>query len=366
VSGAVLLTGATGFLGMEVMQRLVEEQQQEVIALVRARDEGEAHARLDAVVGRLYDSPPPAYESVRALPADLLSDGLGLTAKHRREILARTSVIVHCAASIRFDLPLDEAMRTNAGGAEKILDLAEELQRVGRLEQVVHVSTAYVAGRHEGLFRETDLDLGQTFRNTYEQSKLEAEKRIRARELPVLVTRPSIIVGESYSGWTPAFNVIYWPLQAFARGLIDQVPADPNGIVDIVPVDYVADAIACLTQQCRGRGTIHLVAGKRATTVTKLVELAASSLDKQAPKVVAPDESSNIEGADAFLPYFNVRSQFDATAHVGLAPLQHEVPVLENYFARLISYAQTSRWGKRPLTREAARELTACIARAPM
>jgi thioester reductase-like protein len=360
MSGAVLLTGATGFLGMEVMGRLVEEQDREVIALVRADGEREACERLEGVLHRLYDSPPQAFQRVHALPADLVRDDLGLSAAHRREVLARASVIVHCAASIRFDLPLDEALRTNAGGAEKILDLAGELDRRGRLEQVVHVSTAYVSGRHEGPFAETDMDLGQQFRNTYEQSKLEAERRIRARDLPVLVARPSIIVGESTSGWTPAFNVIYWPLQAFARGLISRVPADPNGVVDIVPVDYVADAIAALTQMGGRSDTVHLVAGERAATVAELIDLASASFGKAPPELVPPRTAVAIPGSDSFLPYFDVRAQFDdARARECLEPLGHEAPALTSYFEGLIDYARDSRWGRRPLTREAARAAAA-------
>jgi thioester reductase-like protein len=360
MSGAVLLTGATGFLGMEVLQRLVEEHDRDVIALVRAGDEREANARLDGVLRRLYATPPPAYDRVRALPADLVRDGLGLSAAHRRDVLARTSVIVHCAASIRFDLPLEEALSINVSGAERILDLGDELDRRGRLEQVVHVSTAYVSGRHDGPFAETDLDLGQRFRNTYEQSKLEAERRIRARQLPVLVARPSIIVGESTSGWTPAFNVIYWPLQAFARGLINSVPADPDGIVDIVPVDYVAGAVAALTNFSAQSDTLHLVAGERATTVAELIDLASTSLGMTAPEVVAPQTSDTIDAGDPFVPYFDVRARFDdALARERLTPLGHEVPALTSYFDALIDYARDSRWGKRPTTREAARRAAA-------
>ena len=80
------------------------------------------------------------------------------------------------------------------------------------------------------MFRETDLDLGQGFRNTYEQSKFDAEKAIgeAAGDLPLAIARPSIVVGDSRSGWTPAFNVIYWPMRAFSRGLMDEVRDRPR------------------------------------------------------------------------------------------------------------------------------------------
>src|SRR5436309_3470078 len=100
------------------------------------------------------------------------------------------------------------------------LDLTERCAARGALRRFAHVSTAYVAGTHEGTFSEADLYVGQSFRNAYERSKYEAERLIRDRvdRLPaVTVVRPSIIVGESRTGWTPAFNVLYVPVRAFAE-----------------------------------------------------------------------------------------------------------------------------------------------------
>ena len=79
-------------------------------------------------------------------------------------------------------------------------------------------------------------------------------------------------MGESDSGWTPAFNVLYWPLRAFSRGLFDTVPALADGRVDVVPVDYVADGIVHLLDRAEA-GVFNLVAGRDAPTVDELIEL---------------------------------------------------------------------------------------------
>src|SRR5207244_3140089 len=133
-------------------------------------------------------------------------------------------------------------------GTRRMLDLAELCSGRGGLESFVHVSTAYVAGEADGSFGEGDLDVGQSFRNAYERTKFEAEVAVRERAstLPVQVVRPSIIVGDSRSGWTPAFNVLYAPLRAFSRGAYPMIPARRSAPVDVVPVDYVADAILAL------------------------------------------------------------------------------------------------------------------------
>ena len=91
---------------------------------------------------------------------------------------------------------------------------------------MTYVSTAYVAGDRRGLAREAELDVGQGFRNAYEQSKHEAERLVwsRRERLPVTIVRPSIVVGERGTGWTASFNVVYGPLRAFASGTYPRAP----------------------------------------------------------------------------------------------------------------------------------------------
>ena len=153
------------------------------------------------------------------------------------------TTIVHSAASVSFTLGIDEAREINLEGTRRMLELAELAQERGGLDCYGHVSTAFVAGNHPGGFAECDLDLGQTFHNSYEQSKFEAEQLVRSHDgLPYTIMRPSIVVGDRNNGWTAAFNVLYWPLRAFARGLFTAVPAIPSAPVDVVSIDYVADA----------------------------------------------------------------------------------------------------------------------------
>jgi thioester reductase-like protein len=355
MSETVLLTGATGFLGMELLARLIDRGEDDVIALVRARDEATAVERLDRVLARLYGAPPRAAARVRAIPADVSLPGLGLSATHRREVLARASSIVHCAASIAFDLPLEEARNINAAGTARVLELAHELDATGRLRRVVHVSTAYVCGRRRGVFGERDAPATASFRNSYEQSKADGERIVASvgAGLPLAIARPSIVVGDSRCGWTPSFNVVYWPLQAFARGLIDEIPADPGGALDIVPVDYVADGILALHDEEEIAGTINLVAGRHAVSNRRLLELASAQFGRAEPPFVAGGALPGIREADVYLPYFDVHTRFDdARARALLDPREIACPPLERYFSTLMDYAASTRWGKRAPTRQ--------------
>ena len=101
----VFLTGATGFLGMEVLARLLEQGDREIVALVRARDNEEASERLDGILRRLWRDPSPYRGRVRAVAGDVTSAGLGIDAAERTGIAEDIGAIMHCAASISFDMP---------------------------------------------------------------------------------------------------------------------------------------------------------------------------------------------------------------------------------------------------------------------
>jgi len=352
----ILLTGATGFLGMDALARLLERED-EVAVLVRAPDEHGAQQRLSNLLARLYERPPAAAGNVRALRGDLLEPGLGLSARDREWLLGSVDRIVHCAASISFDLPLAEAHAINVGGVQRMIELARAIAAAGTLRRVVHVSTAYVSGRHAGEFGERDLDVGQEFRNTYERSKHEAELLLReAGELPLAVARPSIVVGHSASGWTSAFNVLYWPMRAFERGLLQEVPARADSIVDFVPVDYVTDGILALLDDEGARGTYNLVAGAQALSAGELVAL-HSSLTGRPPVRFAPLETVGglPAGAETFAPYFDVRCRFgDERARALLERAGVRRPEPGEYLERLLGYARRAGWGKRAITREAS------------
>jgi thioester reductase-like protein len=355
MSGVILLTGATGFLGMDALARLIERDREQIVVLVRARDDDGARERLDAVLARLYDELPAAAARVSAVRGDLLEPALGLSTADRDWLIASVDRIVHCAASISFELPLEQARQINVGGVQRVLELAREIAAGGTLRRLVHVSTAYVSGRHAGEFGEQDLDLGQEFRNTYERSKHEAERLLRAADdLPLAVARPSIVVGHSASGWTSAFNVLYWPMRAFERGLLQEVPARADSIVDFVPVDYVSDGILALLDDEDACGTYNLVAGAGALSAGELVELHASFSGRE-PVRFAPVESTSglPAGAETFVPYFDVRCRFgDERARCVLEAVGMQKPDPREYLERLLAYARETNWGKRPTTRE--------------
>jgi long-chain acyl-CoA synthetase len=349
--GDVLLTGATGFLGQELLARYLERGDDRVHALVRAPDDEAAAARL------------PSHPRLSAVAGDIERPRLGLDERRADELAEQVTTVVHCAASVSFSLGLEESRQVNVGGSRRMVDLAERCAGRGDgLRRFAYVSTAYVAGTRAGVFDEDSLDVGQSFRNPYERSKFEAERLVRERAagLPLQVMRPSIVVGDSRSGWTSSFNVLYAPLRAFARGAIPALPARRRSPVDVVPVDYVADSIHDLSLHGPD-GTFHLVAGRNATSVGDLMQLAARRLGRRQPPVFPPGlykrlvhpllmwrlrrpRAEALRRMEVYFPYFSMRVRFADRRHP-------PAPPVERYFDRLLDFAERTRWGRRPVER---------------
>jgi thioester reductase-like protein len=371
---ALLLTGATGFVGMEVLARWLERTERPIVLLVRAADDEEARGRLRSIMATLYDHEDAYAGRVSPVAADIQQPALGLEWDRLVALSQQVGQIVHCAASVSFTLGLEESRSINVLGTRRMLELAELCRRQGHLERFSYVSTAYVAGTHPGVFREDQLDVGQNFRNPYERSKFEAERSVHAQRerLPIQVLRPSIVVGDRSSGWTSSFNVLYTPLKAFARGTYPAAPARRSSPVDIVPIDYVADAIFELSSG-GGEGTYHLVSGRQATTVGRLIELASRRFGRRPPwifpsriyrKVVHPlllrrargRRRVALERTEVFFPYFSMRVRYDnRRARERLEPVGVRVTPVESYFHRLVDFAERARWGRREVPRRAAK-----------
>jgi thioester reductase-like protein len=373
--GALLLTGATGFVGMEVLARVLERSDRHVVALIRADDDDRAAERLAATLETSCGDAEAYADRVTAVAGDITAPRLGL-GERWAPLAERIGAIVHGAASVAFDLSLEESRVINVEGTRQMLDFAAACPG---LERFTYVSTAYVAGDRRGIVYEDDPG-GGPFRNAYERTKHEAECLVAARRdlMDVTIVRPSIIVGDHRTGWTAAFNVLYAPLRAFEAGVIPVVPARKRSPVDVVPVDYVADAVHALSEAPEAAGqTFHVVAGARASTVGEIVRLAGDRFTARQPKIVPPVAYRAVIGRivekrapasarrllasnEVYFPYFEMRVRYDdARARAILEPRGITPAPLRSYFDRLMDYAQAARWGRREVARTRARSLVA-------
>lgn len=359
----VLLTGATGMVGRELLARLAADPRHErVFCLVRPGKKS-PQERLDELLGAVGRSPEPGR--VVAVAGDVVEPELGLSAADRRE-LGSVQRIVHSAASVSFDLPLDEARAINVHGTERMLALARSL---GRLERFDAVSTCYVAGGRTDRVLEGDLEHDAGFHNTYEQSKHESERVLRKAmaDLPIAVSRPSIVVGDSKTGKTGAWKVLYWPLKVVARGFLPIVPYDPEGTLDIVPVDFVADGILALADDPGSLGgTFHLAAGPgRDTTMGELTARVFERMGRRPPIRVRPTIWRNVvrpalrlapsegirrtlKSGMVYRPYLELRLRFDTTqADARLSAKGVHCPRVVDYLDTIVDEAMRTDFGKK-------------------
>jgi thioester reductase-like protein len=380
MSDALLLTGSTGFIGMGVLARYLERTDRRVYAPIRADSQAHAEQRINGAIRGLFSrrgeeegSLFRSYaERVVAVPMDLRSRRLALAERQRDWLAESVGDVIHCAASVSFAGPIAEQRAINVEGTRRVLELAESCARRGGLRRFSYVSTAYVAGDHAGKFGEGDLNVGQGFRNSYERSKFEAEQLVRSRaaDLPIDILRPSVVVGERASGWTNSFNVVYWPLRAFRLGTYSVLPVRRSSPVDIVPSDYVADAIVALAERPSGSGeTHHLTAGDDAPSVGTLLDITAARLRARPPRVIPPwpyrklvhpflmrrakgPRRVALRQSEAYFPYFSMRLKFaDRHTRRRLEPIGIRYERVERYFDRLIDFALTTRFGRSPMTR---------------
>jgi len=360
----ILLTGATGFLGVQLVRELLERQPNARLALlIRDRVGKTGRQRADAIV-------PPAHRSrVQVYSGDVSQPNCGLDPEALARLSAETTRVIHSAATVRFDHSLDEARQTNVEGTRRLLDFAASARN---LRSFTYVGTAYVAGERSDLVLESELAVGQAYRNTYEQSKAEAEALVRSRlaTLPGVILRPSIIVGDSRTGVTSSFKMMYWPLKIYARRLWRTVPGYPDAVLDIVPVDYVAASVARLAFDPAALGqTVHLCAGPSSSaTIQQVAQSAREYFNAPEPRYVNPrlffaairpllwlalwgKKRRVLRDGRAYRDYFTMKMQFDTTnAQRLLEPAGLCPPPVLDYLDRLFHYCIASDWGRKPVS----------------
>lgn len=360
----ILVTGSTGFLGARLVAELLELHPDASLALlVRGRPGQSVRDRVAAFV------PERHMPRVQVYSGDVTLPDCGLSSEDYARLAASVTRIIHSAATVRFDHTLEEASQINVEGTRRILDFAA---KAPNLQSLAYVGTAYVAGDRTGLVREDELDAGQGFRNTYEQTKCQAETLVRSRlsSLPIVIVRPSIIVGDSRTGVTTSFKMMYWPLKIYARRLWRTVPGSPDAVLDIVPVDYVAAATARLAFDPAAVGqTVHLCAGPAGSaTIQQIARRASEYFGVPAARYINPSfffgairpilfltlwgrRRRILRDGRAYRSYFSMRMQFDvANAERLLTPHGLQPPPVMDYLDRLLRYCTDSDWGRKQVT----------------
>ncbi len=271
---------------------------------------------------------------MQVLPGDVGQARLGLREEDYAGLVGGLTHIVHTAADLRVNAPIAELRKTNLQGTAHVLELAQAVHADHGLTRLAHVSTAYVAGGRSGPVPEDALTDAYGFSCAYEFSKYEGERLVQAAraDLPISVLRPGMIVGDSATGVIKTFNTFYFPLRLYLGGQLPVIPAGRTQRVNLVPVDYVAEAIVRLTLEPAAAGlNFHLTAPyatlPRAGELVEFVAAwARAQLGLRLPRPLflplplprgrydparpAPRDEGVLAALRTLLPYFNEHLEF--------------------------------------------------------
>lgn len=353
----LFLTGATGFIGSHLLRKWLENTSARITVLVRPLGGISPQDRLQSLLaGFSSDRPHNDYlKRISLVEGDLMHPQIGLMKTEYQRLIDSVTLIVHCGAAVRFSLDHNQANQTNILGTKETLALAKQCRN---LQRFYYLSTAYVAGNRTGIIKEDELDEGQKHNNSYERSKFEAEKIVSAamKELPIVILRPSIVVGDTKTGELSTNGAFYRLLSMYMKGQLNCLPGNPDANLDLVPVEYIADGIYALAN---GNGSFgrcfHMTAGsENVAPLAQLVKFAGRYAGK-APLLILPPEEfklyvrSHKHGNDMnedmkneikmYLPYLTSDLQFDkSNANIALKGTGIQVPHFETYFGKILDF----------------------------
>jgi nucleoside-diphosphate-sugar epimerase len=264
IHGKVLLTGATGVVGSAVRAALGDHQ----VTSLTFRNQLDRHS----------------------VTGDISRAKLGLADSGYRELASRVDTVVHCAAVTDFAADPETVHRLNVDGTEHVADFAADANA-----RLIYLSTAFVARvgltrgargavTHEAASRPED----------YLDSKREAEALLQRSGVPLLIVRPSIVIGDSQTGAIARYQGMHTIVRAVLKNRLALAPFLPTSRLDVIPQDLLASAVRSLVDSNVQSGEYWLTAGQRALTAARMVEICLEvaeelHLEVTPPRLVPPD-----------------------------------------------------------------------------
>jgi thioester reductase-like protein len=284
---ATFLTGGSGYIGSYLAVGLLERHDEPLNLLVRAEDQREAEQKLWRALQLHLDF--PAFrryldERIRIFRGDLTESHFGLDSDEYEALVASTDSVLHCAASLNRKSE-KSCLNVNLRGTLEVVQLARRAQQAHGLRRFSQVSTVAVAGQrsNEVVTEDRSIDWERSDYDPYARTKKFCEHMVRETlpDVQRTVFRPSIVLGDSRRPETTQFDMVR--AFVFLAGL-PVLPFRPSDRIDIVPVDYVADAVVTIHQKANPAHEIyHLSSGTGAETFQQLTDALASARGSMAP-----------------------------------------------------------------------------------
>lgn len=265
----IFITGFPGFIAERLVKRIARLNGRFMLLVQPALLD---RARAD--VQRIAEETGAAVENFTIATGDITQPDLGLSAADLDRARQETTTLFHLAAIYDLAVPHDIAKRVNLDGTRNVNQLARSLSHLRRYH---YVSTCYVAGKREGLIMETDLRHDAGFRNHYEETKYLAEMEVETLklELPITIHRPAVVCGDSLTGETAKYDGIYYLIHYLRKwpGALTLLNIGNRDVrLNLVPIDFVIDAMVALARDDRATGATVQLADPAPLTTEQLFD----------------------------------------------------------------------------------------------
>ncbi|XP_047476457.1 putative fatty acyl-CoA reductase CG5065 [Penaeus chinensis] len=268
---SVLITGATGFMGKVLVEKLLRSCPglSKIYLLMRPKGGHHVDARLDELLNsKLFDqlrsSCPEVLDKLVAVQGDITLPGLGISPADSATLASHISVVFHAAATVKFDEALKLSLQMNVLGTRRLVELCHKMEK---LVALVHVSTAYcncdrvevkevvypppidpykliqlVDWMDDDTFNHLTPKLIGSRPNTYTYTKALAEHVLvqEAGSLPLAIVRPSIVAAawrEPLPGWVDNLNGPTGLIVGAGKGMLRTLHCRGELVADLIPVD---------------------------------------------------------------------------------------------------------------------------------
>jgi len=342
------ITGFPGFIASRLLRRLAEGGDR-FLLLVQPVLAEQAGKELSAIAEQT-GTPLSNFE---LLPGDITQPNLGLTQTHLERARSESTILFHLAAIYDLAVEQDLAMRVNVGGTRNVNQFAKSL---AVLRHYHYVSTCYVAGKRTGRIFENELKHEAGFRNYYEETKYLAETEVAdlKGQLPLTIHRPSVVCGDSRTGETAKYDGIYYLINYLLKwpSLLSNFNIGNDDVsLNLVPVDFVVEAMAALATDANAVGKTLQLADPNPLTTRELFNLIARGLVGKEARITVParlvESSLMLPPSPALsglphrgVPYFFLKQSYDTTqASQLLAPHGVSCPPFSSYVTTIVDYA---------------------------
>lgn len=359
----IFITGATGFLGPELIKEILTFSDDRIYALVRGEDAVKARQRLISKLEEVFNQRQLNDEEkgrIEVYVGDITRKNMGFNKNVLHNLIEKIDTIYHTAAITDLNQPLEKVRDVNAYGTRNVLDFAVLCKKKNNFKKVNHISTVYVMGIGQAQFKENDLEVGQKFNNTYEQTKYEAEQVIfqyRKKGLDIDIFRPSIILGRYKDGKTTKFKMFYQPLHFFSLELFNKIPVIKDGKTHLVNIDIAARAIYLINNLSKAKNINYHIVSPDAPTFSFILNMASEYFGFRKLEFVLAEELDLYEEysptrrkmIEPYIPYFNCLTELPIeNTLTALRESDFSFPKFdEENFVRLFEYCDKSGFIKR-------------------